>query len=177
MKPDLTPAKPWGFHLTGHLNLPHSAGLEGKRVSKELMEKKARATGRIPVSMSVVWTPTLPPSPHLTQPPQLVPYSTHLTSLHCKSSGVKDFRRKWGNAAPAILFQTLKTLASPKLSLVTALCAASVLCQLLVGCHSRCWKGNQIDASAEKYFYIESLPDSHQWRCDTVSVVAKSYTN
>ncbi|CAB1440646.1 unnamed protein product [Pleuronectes platessa] len=31
MKPDLTPAKPWGFHLTGHLNLPHSAGLEGKR--------------------------------------------------------------------------------------------------------------------------------------------------
>lgn len=45
MKPDLTPAKPWGFHLTGHLNLPHSAGLEGKRVSKELMEeeKKKRA--------------------------------------------------------------------------------------------------------------------------------------
>lgn len=42
MKPDLTPAKPWGFHLTGHLNLPHSAGLEGKRVSKELMEKKRR---------------------------------------------------------------------------------------------------------------------------------------
>lgn len=131
MKPDLTPAKPWGFHLTGHLNLPHSAGLEGKRVSKELMEKKARATGRIPVSMSVAWTPhprthththTTPTHPHtpailahpparppqLTQPPQLVPYSTHLTSLHCKSSGVKDFRRKWGNAAPAILFQTLK---------------------------------------------------------------------
>lgn len=53
MKPDLTPAKPWGFHLTGHLNLPHSAGLEGKRVSQELMGKKAGATGRIPVSMSV----------------------------------------------------------------------------------------------------------------------------
>ena len=140
MKPDLTPAKPWGFHLTGHLNLPHSAGLEGKRVSKELMEKKACATGRIPVSMSVARTPptTHPRPPQLTQPPQLVPYSTHLTSLHCKSSGVKDFRRKWGNAAPAILFQTLKTLASPELSLVTALCAGSVLCQLLVGCHSRC---------------------------------------
>lgn len=49
--------------------------------------------------------------PRLTQPPQLAPYSTHSTSLHCKSSGVKDFRREWGNAAPAILFQTLKTLA------------------------------------------------------------------
>lgn len=117
MKPDLTPAKPWGFHLTGHLNLPHSVGLEGKRVSKELMEKKARATGRIPVSTNVVRTPPPPPPPRplpLTQPPQLVPYGTHLTSLHCKSSGVKDFRRKWGNAAPAILFQTLKTLASPR---------------------------------------------------------------
>lgn len=41
MKPDLTPAKPWGFHLTGHLNLPLSAGLEGRRVSKELMGKKS----------------------------------------------------------------------------------------------------------------------------------------
>ena len=41
MKPDLTPAKPLGFHLTGHLNLPHSVGLEGKRVSKELKEKKS----------------------------------------------------------------------------------------------------------------------------------------
>ena len=39
MKPDLTPAKPWGFHLTGHLNLLQSPGLEGKRVSMELMEK------------------------------------------------------------------------------------------------------------------------------------------
>lgn len=46
MKPDLTPAKPWGFHLTGHLNLPHSAGLEGKRVSKELMEKKKEKSVR-----------------------------------------------------------------------------------------------------------------------------------
>lgn len=40
MKPELTPAKPWGFHLTGHLNLPHIVGLEGKRMSKELMGKK-----------------------------------------------------------------------------------------------------------------------------------------
>lgn len=45
MKPDLTPAKPWGFLLTGHLNLPHSVGLEGKRVSKELMEKKHALQG------------------------------------------------------------------------------------------------------------------------------------
>lgn len=64
MKPDLTPAKPWGFHLTGHLNLPHSAGLEGKRVSKELMEKKKsmHATGRIPVSTSIAWTPPHTPT-------------------------------------------------------------------------------------------------------------------
>lgn len=139
MKPDLTPAKPWGFHLTGHLNLPHSAGLEGKRVSKELMEeeeKKACATGRIPVSMSVVRIP-----PQLTQPPQLAPYSTHLTSLHCKSSGVKDFRRKWGNAAPAILFQTLKTLASPKLSLVTALCAGKRIVPAFSGVSFEVLKG------------------------------------
>lgn len=86
--------------------------------------------------MSVVRIP-----PQLTQPPQLAPYSTHLTSLHCKSSGVKDFRRKWGNAAPAILFQTLKTLASPKLSLVTALCAGKRIVPAFSGVSFEVLKG------------------------------------
>lgn len=95
MKPDLTPAKPWGFHLTGHLNLPHSAGLEGKRVSKELMEKgkKKRARYREDPCQHEC---SADPAPANSAPTQLSPYSTHLTSLHCKSSGVKDFRRKWG---------------------------------------------------------------------------------
>lgn len=157
MKPDLTPAKPWGFHLTGHLNLPHSEGLEGKRVSKELMEKKGCATGRIPVSKTGARIP-----PQLSQPPQLAANSTHLTSLHCKSSGVKDFRRKRGNAAPAILFQTLKTLASLQLSLVTALCAGKRIVPAFSGVSLEVLKGNQIDASTERSFCAESLPDSHR---------------
>ena len=153
MKPDLTPAKPWGSHLTGHLNLPHSVGLECKRVSKDLMGKTPWATGRISVSVSVVWTPTLHP---LNKPPQLVPCSTHLPPLHCKSSGVKNFRRKWWNAAPAILFQTLKNTRFSQVVFGDSVVCGKHLCQLLVGCHLRCWKGNQIDASTEKYFCIES---------------------
>lgn len=134
MKPDLTPAKPWGFHLTGHLNLPHSAGLEGKRVSRELMGKKVCATGRIPVSTSVARSP-----PKLAQPPRLRS-SSHLTSLCCKSSGVKDFRQKWGEMLHQLFcFKLSKTLASPELSLVTALQAAKCIVPAFSGgCHSRC---------------------------------------
>lgn len=43
MKPDLTPARPQGFLLTGHLNVLHcisTAGLKGKRLSKKRMKKK-----------------------------------------------------------------------------------------------------------------------------------------
>lgn len=78
-----------------------SGGQESERGTNG--KKKVRATGRIPVSASVAWSP-----PKLAQPPRLHS-STRLTSLHCKSSGVKDSRQKWGgNAAPAILFPTLK---------------------------------------------------------------------
>lgn len=46
MKPELTPARPQGYLLTGHLNLLHSvstAGLKGKRLSKKRMKKKQGA--------------------------------------------------------------------------------------------------------------------------------------
>ena len=51
MKPELTPARPQGYLLTGHLNLLHSvstAGLKGKRVSKKLMKKQGAAVGEDP---------------------------------------------------------------------------------------------------------------------------------
>ncbi|CAL8251038.1 unnamed protein product [Arctogadus glacialis] len=73
MKAGLTPAKPWGFHLTGHLNLPprpHAVALQAKRANSA------------PPLFSTC-NPTQPaggsPAPAPYEPPTLT--SLHFTSL------------------------------------------------------------------------------------------------
>lgn len=158
MKPDLTPAKPWGFHSTGHLNLPLSAGLEGRRVSKELMGKKVCATGRIPVSTSVAPSP-----PKLTQPPRLRS-STHLTSLHCKSC-CQGFQTEMGGKCCTSYFvsNSQKHSLLP-LSLVTASRAGKCIVPAFSGGVIRGAEKEKIRSTLQRRTTSvwESSPDTHR---------------
>lgn len=87
--------------------------------------------------MSVVRIP-----PQLTQPPhssrRTAPTSLHFT-VNPLVSRISD--GNGGNAAPAILFQTLKTLASSELSLVTARCAGKRIVPAFSGVSFEVLKG------------------------------------
>lgn len=110
MKPDLTPAKPLGFHSTGHLNLPHYAGLEGKRVSKELMGKKSVCYREDPCQHECSVEPTQAKSAPTARSIQ-APTSLHFTGNPLVSR-ISD--RNGGEMLHQLFcFKLSKTLASP----------------------------------------------------------------
>lgn len=117
MKPELTPAKRRGFLLTGHLKLPPSAGLEGRRGSRELMGKKwellggslsapAQRGGR-PSAGGAPTSPAFAVNPLLSR----ISHGNGGEMLH-----------------QLFCSELSKTLASPGLSLVTASRAGEVYC-------------------------------------------------
>lgn len=126
--------------------------------------KKVGATGRIPVSTSAAWRP-----PERRR-------SAHLTCLRRKSSAVTDFTRKrGGNAAPAILFRTLKNTRFSRLVFGDSVASGgSVLCQLLAGVSFEVLKRkNPIDAPTENYFCVGKFTCQSAVTADAGSVAAE----